>query len=132
MPCTTGQTQCIGISNMKNHKQIAMRYIQREKFINILWNSFFPKCISIDVKVVQTCIEKKCIPHEIRLPTFCERLVFFYASLYVYFIYVLGGKHRWNLLHRQWSLVRYLLPYFETYQPYLWRFEPFGFLDHVR
>ena len=35
---------------------------------NILW-IFFPKCISIDVQVVQTCKEKKCIPHEIKLPT---------------------------------------------------------------
>ena len=48
------------------------------------------------------------------------------------FVYVLGGKHRWNLLYWQWSPVWHLLSYFETFQSYLWRLEPFGFLMHVR
>ena len=63
----------------------------------------------------------------------CVKFFSFSMQVCIYiFIYVLGWKHWWNLLHRQWSLVRYLLPYFETFQSYLWRLEPFGFLVHVR
>ena len=59
-------------------------------------------------------------------------LFIFCASLYLDLFGFLGGKHRWNLLYWQWSPVWHLLSYFETFQPYLWRLEPFSFHDYVR
>ena len=83
---------------------------------------------STEVNIIQGCI----VNGENKNHFTNSNLFFFCASLYLYLFGFLGGKHRWNLLYWQWSPVWHLLSYFETFQPYLWRLEPFGFHDHVR